>query len=154
MQEKDPKQILKQGNRMSDAKPSEEIDKKQVAVLDLVVMNRLLNDTSLEFMPVLMQILAEESWRRLARMRASIANSDPTSVELEIKSLKSVAATVGAIHLSQLIEEIELALRRSDLSAMIFLSSKIEMSLNEVIINIRLFYQREVIARGAEYLLQ
>ena len=96
----------------------ESLDKQFVSsigsVLDLAVMERLLEDTSVEFLPSLIEVFETESAQRLENIQANLAQSDMSKLSVEAHSLKGTSATFGAESLRSLSERIEKSAKAGD----------------------------------------
>lgn len=76
-------------------------------VLNLSVMGRLLDDTSVDFLPSLIEVFEAESAQRLDNIQTSLSNKNMSALSVEAHSLKGTSATFGAESLRLLSEKIE-----------------------------------------------
>ena len=83
-------------------------------VLDLTVLERLIEDTSIDFLPSLIEVFEAESAQRLESIKASLENNDLATLGIEAHSLKGTSATFGAEKLRLVSEKIEKAAKMSD----------------------------------------
>lgn len=83
-------------------------------VLDLAVLERLLEDTSIDFLPSLIEVFEAESSQRLNNMSKAVAENDLATIGIEAHSLKGTSATFGAETLRSTAERIEKAAKTGD----------------------------------------
>lgn len=102
-------------------------------VLDLAVMERLLEDTSVEFLPSLIEVFETESAQRLANIQENLKQSDITKLSVEAHSLKGTSATFGAESLRSLSERIEKSAKAGDLATVEALVPEVPARLEAVI---------------------
>lgn len=86
-------------------------------VLDLTVMERLLEDTSVEFLPSLIEVFETESAQRVENIQSTLSKGDMTALSVEAHSLKGTSATFGAESLRALSEKIEKSAKAGDVNA-------------------------------------
>lgn len=89
------------------------LDTEQECV-NFAVMDQLLLATSNEFLVDLVAIFTEESAGRVERIERAIALNNLQSLEIEVHSLKGTSATIGAVVLRELSEQVEQAAQRAD----------------------------------------
>ena len=93
-----------------DAALAEEVGQ----VLVLSTMERLLEDTSVDFLPSLIEVFEAESAQRLESIKNSFAVSDMAVLAVEAHSLKGTSATFGAEKLRAVSEKVEKAAKIGD----------------------------------------
>ena len=76
-------------------------------VLNLSIMGRLLDDTSVDFLPSLIEVFEVESAQRLENINSNLASRNLSALSVEAHSLKGTSATFGAESLRLLSEKIE-----------------------------------------------
>ena len=76
-------------------------------VLNLDTMERLLDDTSVDFLPSLIEVFEAESAQRVDNIQKNLAEKDFKALSVEAHSLKGTSATFGAEALRSLSEKIE-----------------------------------------------
>lgn len=115
----------------------ESLDKQFVrsigSVLDLAVMERLLEDTSVEFLPSLIEVFETESAQRVENIQANLAESDMSKLSVEAHSLKGTSATFGAESLRSLSERIEKSAKAGDTATVEELVPEIRARLSAVL---------------------
>lgn len=109
------------------------------AVLDLAVMERLLEDTSVEFLPSLIEVFETESAQRLDNINANLASADMSSLSVEAHSLKGTSATFGAEALRSLSEKIEKSAKAGDTAAVAVLVPELPEKLTAVLTALQQF---------------
>lgn len=118
-----------------DASLAEEVGK----VLELSTMERLLEDTSIDFLPSLIEVFEAESAQRLESIKSSFAVSDLSVLAIEAHSLKGTSATFGAEKLRAVSEKVEKAAKIGDESVVNENVPLIPDLLNEVLVNLNKF---------------
>lgn len=118
-----------------DASLAEEVGK----VLELSTMERLLEDTSIDFLPSLIEVFEAESAQRLESIKSSFAVSDMSVLAIEAHSLKGTSATFGAEKLRAVSEKVEKAAKIGDESVVNENVPLIPDLLNEVLVNLNKF---------------
>lgn len=83
-------------------------------VLNLDTMERLLEDTSVDFLPSLIEVFEAESAQRVENIQNNLAQRDFTALSVEAHSLKGTSATFGAEALRALSEKIEKSAKAGD----------------------------------------
>lgn len=115
----------------------ESLDKQFVSsigsVLDLAVMERLLEDTSVEFLPSLIEVFETESAQRLENIQTNLSQSDMSKLAVEAHSLKGTSATFGAESLRSLSERIEKSAKAGDTATVEALVPEVPARLNAVL---------------------
>lgn len=115
----------------------ESLDKQFVSsissVLDLAVMERLLEDTSVEFLPSLIEVFETESAQRLENIQSNLAQSDMSALSVEAHSLKGTSATFGAESLRSLSERIEKSAKAGDTETVAALVPEVPARLTAVV---------------------
>lgn len=84
-------------------------------VLDLEVIDRLLRDTSVDFLPSLIEVFEAESVQRVDNIDKALERGDLAVLSVEAHSLKGTSATFGAEALRSLSEKIEKSASMGDL---------------------------------------
>ena len=102
-------------------------------VLDLEVMDRLLEDTSVEFLPSLIEVFQTESAQRLQNIQSTLEASDWKSLSVEAHSLKGTSATFGAEALRSLSERIEKSAKAGDTDTVAALVPEVPARLEAVL---------------------
>lgn len=102
-------------------------------VLNLSVMGRLLDDTSVDFLPSLIEVFEVESAQRLENINSNLSNRDLSSLSVEAHSLKGTSATFGAESLRLLSEKIEKGAASGDLELVESLVPEIPAKLDSVL---------------------
>jgi HPt (histidine-containing phosphotransfer) domain-containing protein len=102
-------------------------------VLDLAVMERLLEDTSVEFLPSLIEVFETESAQRLENIQTNLKQDDMSALSVEAHSLKGTSATFGAESLRSLSERIEKSAKAGDSATVESLVPEIPARLEAVI---------------------
>lgn len=105
-----------------------EADDCGAGLLDQSSINRILDDTSVEFLVGWVRLFAEESTRQLERIRSHITARNFQGLQIEIDSLKGIALTLGATELGRLIEQVEETSHTSDTDRLLMLAWQIEDS--------------------------
>jgi len=90
------------------------ITSKVAEVLDLAVLERLLEDTSVDFLPSLIEVFETESSQRLENITKAMSENDLATLGIEAHSLKGTSATFGAEALRSTAERIEKAAKSGD----------------------------------------
>ena len=108
-------------------------------VLDLEVMDRLLEDTSVEFLPSLIEVFETESAQRLQNLQSTLEVSDWKSLSVEAHSLKGTAATFGAEALRSLSERIEKSAKAGDTDTVAALVPEVPERLEAVLSALQAF---------------
>lgn len=83
-------------------------------VPELEVLERLIEDTSLDFLPSLVEVFETESAQRLESIQQAMSTNDLTTLGIEAHSLKGTSATFGAELLRGTAERIEKAAKAGD----------------------------------------
>lgn len=102
-------------------------------VLDLAVMDRLLEDTSVEFLPSLIEVFEAESAQRLENIQTNLEQADMKALSVEAHSLKGTSATFGAESLRSLSERIEKSAKAGDSTAVAALVPEVPERLSAVL---------------------
>lgn len=76
-------------------------------ILDLSVMQRLLDDTSVDFLPSLIEVFETESVQRVENIQTHLTDKNMPALTIEAHSLKGTSATFGAEKLRSISERIE-----------------------------------------------
>ena len=84
------------------------------SVLNLDTMERLLEDTSVDFLPSLIEVFEAESAQRVKNIQKNLVDQDYTALSVEAHSLKGTSATFGAEALRALSEKIEKSAKAGD----------------------------------------
>lgn len=84
------------------------------SVLNLDTMERLLEDTSIDFLPSLIEVFEAESAQRVENIQKNLAEKDYAALSVEAHSLKGTSATFGAEALRSLSEKIEKSAKTGD----------------------------------------
>ena len=92
------------------------VTSKVSEVLDLAVLERLLEDTSIDFLPSLIEVFESESSQRLENITKAMSENDLATLGIEAHSLKGTSATFGAETLRSTAERIEKAAKSGDQS--------------------------------------
>lgn len=92
------------------------VTSKVSEVLDLAVLERLLEDTSMDFLPSLIEVFEQESSQRLNNITKAVSENDLATLGIEAHSLKGTSATFGAETLRSTAERIEKAAKSGDRS--------------------------------------
>lgn len=77
--------------------------------IDIKVIEALIEDTSLDFFPSLLEVFEAESAQRLANIDAALSAQDAHKLGMEAHSFKGTSATFGAEALRSVIAELERA---------------------------------------------
>ena len=110
-------------------------------VLDLSVLERLIEDTSLDFLPSLIEVFEAESSQRLTSIKSSLESNDLQTLGIEAHSLKGTSATFGAEKLRLVSEKVEKAAKMSDQAVVDENVPHIPELLDEVIVELNRFAQ-------------
>jgi HPt (histidine-containing phosphotransfer) domain-containing protein len=86
----------------------------QLAMMDEKTLQRLVQETSEEMVERMIAVFVKEVQRRFNAMREGLITVDLDSIETEAHTLKSNAATFGALKLAELAKIIESACKRMD----------------------------------------
>lgn len=105
-----------------------ETDDGGLGLLNQSSINRLLDDTSVEFLVRWVRLFAEDSTQQLERIRSHITARNFQGLQIEIDSLKGIALTLGATELERLIEQVEETSHTSDTDRLLMLAWQIEDS--------------------------
>lgn len=108
-------------------------------VLDLSVLERLIEDTSLDFLPSLIEVFEAESSQRLTSIKSSLESNDLQTLGIEAHSLKGTSATFGAEKLRLVSEKVEKAAKMSDQAVVDENVPHIPELLDEVIVELNRF---------------
>ncbi|WP_419810860.1 response regulator [Bacterioplanoides sp.] len=87
--------------------PKAEPVQEQVGLLDDLVLQRLIDDTSVTVVQRMASVFCDESQVRLQGMYQALAEHDQVAMNREAHTLKSSAASYGAMSLSQLAKTLE-----------------------------------------------
>ena len=93
--------------------------------VDVNVIDALVEDTSIDFFPSLLEVFETESVQRLDNIDAAMASNDSASLGVEAHSLKGTSATFGAEELRSVVYELEKAGKSGDLSVAVDLVPKV-----------------------------
>lgn len=110
-------------------------------VLDLSVLERLIEDTSLDFLPSLIEVFEAESSQRLTSIKSSLESNDLQTLGIEAHSLKGTSATFGAEKLRLVSEKVEKAAKMSNQAVVDENVPHIPELLDEVIVELNRFAQ-------------
>lgn len=113
--------------------------------VNFAVMDQLLEATSEGFLVDLVEVFTEESTGRIERIEQAIALNNLQLLEVEVHSLKGTSATIGAMVLKELSEQVELAARRSDISTAFGLARYIIPQVQNVLLSLNEFVQLRAI---------
>ncbi len=84
--------------------------------VDVNVIDALIEDTSIDFFPSLLEVFETESYTRVENINNALIAQDAAALGIEAHSLKGTSATFGAEPLRSLVYEIERAGKEGDLS--------------------------------------
>ncbi|MCB0103481.1 MAG: Hpt domain-containing protein [Anaerolineales bacterium] len=88
-----------------------------MTILDMNVFNNLKDSTGADFILELLSAFFEDAENQMEQMRTSMATQDVETFRRAAHSLKSNAATFGAMELSSLARELETMARNENLEA-------------------------------------
>lgn len=88
-----------------------------MTILDMNVFNDLKDSTGADFILELLSAFFEDAENQMEQMRTSMATQDVETFRRAAHSLKSNAATFGAMELSSLARELETMARNENLEA-------------------------------------
>ena len=88
-----------------------------MSVLDLNTFNTLKESTGADFIPELIDAFIEDAYDQLEQLKTALASNDAETFRRAAHSLKSNAATFGAMELSALARELEMMGRDKNLEA-------------------------------------
>jgi HPt (histidine-containing phosphotransfer) domain-containing protein len=119
-----------------------EANSDESKVLNVAIMKRLLQDTSLEFLSDLIEVFNVESVQRFQRIQFFLAKNDLQSLMIDTHSLKGTSVTFGAEVLCSLIERIESGAARGDGSAVSNLVEEADSQLRRLRFELTVFAER------------
>ena len=101
--------------------------------VSIKVIDALIEDTSVDFFPSLLEVFEAESSQRLANIDAALLAQDTKSLGSEAHSLKGTSVTFGAEALRSVVAELERAGKAGNLAEAATLVPKIAPLHQEVI---------------------
>lgn len=94
-------------------------------IVDIEVIDGLIEDTSAEFFPSLLEVFETESEERLANIQLALTEQDAEMLGMEAHSLKGTSATFGAEELRTVAFELEQVGKAGDMDRAAVLVPKI-----------------------------
>lgn len=101
--------------------------------VNIKVIDALIEDTSVDFFPSLLEVFEAETAQRLAKIYVALAAQDTNSLSIESHSLKGTSATFGAEPLRSVVAELERESKAGNLVEAATLVSKIAPLYKEVV---------------------
>lgn len=94
-------------NQVSSSKSNRERTQMSDSLIDTQVLSQMVEDTSAEVLPMLIDAFLEESATRMTEIQAALSSQDAKLLEFESHTLGSTALAMGARSLGNLSREVE-----------------------------------------------